>query len=320
MVVAAGLGPSAPTNTLPSATSVNDRLKRVVVAAGTDNDDTNSGLVFKRQRVAVAEEPAHSTSDGHAQSFRDNPPNASSPRDLIVLDGGWESVAEDRQGPSPSELPIVLQQALKRFQDNEMLESLGGNFLQDCVAQGLGDFLVASSLALSKAQEAQDLQARMTKLEEELALKTKAFSTRETTMYLELASLHRSEKDIKRLLFDKSQEAVQLEAKILSLRNKVVDLEEKVKGMQSKMVRLEERATQREVQLGQGEGELAEKVELFKKARKSSPTTLPMLTTRDFKMPSLSLPACILRWIFLPSRSRSVSLMGSSCSENDFLL
>jgi len=35
--------------------------------------------------------------------------------------------------------------------------------------------------------------------------------------------------------------------------------------MQAKMAKLEERATQREVQLGQVEGELAEKVELFKK-------------------------------------------------------
>jgi len=53
--------------------------------------------------------------------------------------------------------------------------------------------------------------------------------------------------------------------KILPLRNEVVDLKEKVEDMQAKMVKLEERAIQREVQLGQVEGELAEKVELFKK-------------------------------------------------------
>jgi len=56
-----------------------------------------------------------------------------------------------------------------------------------------------------------------------------------------------------------------MEAKILPLHNKVIDLEKKVKGMQAKMAKLEERATQREVQLGQVEGELAEKIELFKK-------------------------------------------------------
>jgi len=45
----------------------------------------------------------------------------------------------------------------------------------------------------------------------------------------------------------------------------VVDLEEKVDEMQEKMAKLEERATQREVLLVKVEGELAEKVELFKK-------------------------------------------------------
>jgi len=145
--------------------------------------------------------------------------------------------------PLVVELLALLQQALKRFQDKEMLESLSGNLLQDRVAYGLRNFLVASSLVLSKAQEAQELQARMTKLEEELALKTKAFSNREITMYQELASLRQSEKDVKKLLFDKSHEAVQLEAKILPLRNKVIDLEEKVEGMQEKMPKLEERAT-----------------------------------------------------------------------------
>jgi len=45
----------------------------------------------------------------------------------------------------------------------------------------------------------------------------------------------------------------------------VVDLEEKVEGMQTQMAKLDERATQHEVQLGQVEVELGEKVEFFKK-------------------------------------------------------
>jgi len=105
----------------------------------------------------------------------------------------------------------------------------------------------------------------MAKLKEELALKTKVFSNRETAMYQELASLRQFEKDAKKLFFDKIQATVNLEAKILPLRNKVVDLEEKVEGMQAKMAKLEERATQREVRLGQVKVELAEKVEFFKK-------------------------------------------------------
>ena len=146
-----------------------------------------------------------------------------------------------------------------------MVESLGGNLLQDRVAQGLGDFLIVSNLALSKAEDVQDSQVETTKLREELALQAKALSNRETTMYQELANLHKLEKEVKRLLFEKSQEALESESKILLLYNKVVELEEKVEEMQAKMAKLEERVTQRKVQLGQVEGELAEKVELFKK-------------------------------------------------------
>jgi len=77
--------------------------------------------------------------------------------------------------------------------------------------------------------------------------------------------LRKSEKEARRLLFEKSQEALQSESKILPLYNKVIELEEKVEEVQAKMAKLKERATQRKVQLGQVEGELAEKVELFKK-------------------------------------------------------
>jgi len=160
---------------------------------------------------------------------------------------------------------MPLQQILKRFQDKEVLESLSGNLFHDCVAHDLGGFLIASNLALSRAQEAEVLKDRLAELEEKLSLKTKTFANFETAMYNELASLRQSEKDIKKTLFDKSYEVVQLEAKILPLLNNVVELEGQVKEMKAKMTKLEESATQREVLLRQVEGELAEKVELFKK-------------------------------------------------------
>jgi len=124
----------------------------------------------------------------------DNPPSASSPRHLIVHEGGGggESAPEGQQTPSTPELPMLLQQILKRFQDKEVLESLSDNLFHDRVAHGLGDFLIASNLALSRAQEAEELKARMAELEKELSLKTKAFASRETVMYNELASLRQS--------------------------------------------------------------------------------------------------------------------------------
>ena len=59
--------------------------------------------------------------------------------------------------PPPPELPALLQEDLKRFQDQEIVESLEGNFLQDRVARGIGDFLVTSNVTLIEAQEKQDL-------------------------------------------------------------------------------------------------------------------------------------------------------------------
>jgi len=122
-----------------------------------------------------------------------------------------------------------------------VLESLSENLSQDRVVDGLGDFLVASNLALSRAQEAEELKVRMAKLEEELSLKTKTFANRETTMYIELKSLRQADKDTKKALYDKSHEVVTLEAKILPLRNNVVELEGLVGEMKEKIARLEER-------------------------------------------------------------------------------
>jgi len=66
----------------------------------------------------------------------------------------------------------------------------------------------------------------------------------------ELANLRQTEKETKRLLFEKSQEALQSQSKILPLCNEVIEMKEKVDEAQARMARLEERATQREVQLG----------------------------------------------------------------------
>ena len=58
-----------------------------MVETGSKDEDTDSGLVFNRQRVDDVMAPSYSASGGHAPSFRDNPPSASSPRDLIVHEG-----------------------------------------------------------------------------------------------------------------------------------------------------------------------------------------------------------------------------------------
>jgi len=99
------------------------------------------------------------------------------------------------------------------------------------------------------------------KLEEELITKTKAFTNCEIAIYLELESLRQSKKDAKKALHDKGQEAVELEAKIFPFRTRAVELEDLEAELKGKVTNLEERATQREILLGQVDGELAEKIE-----------------------------------------------------------
>ncbi|XP_068498159.1 uncharacterized protein [Phaseolus vulgaris] len=137
------------------------------------------------------------------------------------------------------------------------MESLGENPLRGHAARGLGAFLVASNQASTQVQE---LRAEMLKLREAAsqdALQIKKLTQRETALYLDLADLRQIDKETKRLLFEKSQEALSAHSKVLSLCNEVIELqEEKVEETQAKMTRLEERATQQEVRLGQLEREL----------------------------------------------------------------
>ena len=153
-----------------------------MVVVDSDNEETCTGLVFKRQRVGEAVEPSPSASGG-TPTFRDNALSASSLFQLLVHEGGGESAPEGQQVPSAPELPMLLQQFLKRFQDKEVLESLSGNLFDDRVAHGLGDFLIAFIFALSRAQEAEELKVRMAELEKELSLKTQTFANRETAIY-----------------------------------------------------------------------------------------------------------------------------------------
>jgi len=74
-------GPSAPS-------PLDQRQKGVAEATSTKDEDTCSGLIFKRKRKVDVAVPANSTLDDRAPSFREHPPSASSLRDLVVQEGG----------------------------------------------------------------------------------------------------------------------------------------------------------------------------------------------------------------------------------------
>jgi len=76
-------GPSAPT-------LVEQRLKvvaEVTKVAASEDEDTCLGLVFKRKRKADVVVPAPSGSDARAPSYKEHPPSASSPCDIVVHEG-----------------------------------------------------------------------------------------------------------------------------------------------------------------------------------------------------------------------------------------
>jgi len=146
------------------------------------------------------------------------------------------------------------------------VEGLEEDLLQDRVAEFLGSLVFTSNRALARTQAFRDLEAKMTKLEEDSAARAKVFANRETVLYLEVANLRQIEKDVKKALQDKSLEAVELEAKILPLRTRKVELEDLVAELKGKMVDQESRSTRYEVLLGKVEGELVEKTESFRRA------------------------------------------------------
>jgi len=63
--VASAPGPSAPA-------PVDHRSKGVAEATASEDEDTCSGLVFKRKRKVDVVVPANSASDDHAPSYREN--------------------------------------------------------------------------------------------------------------------------------------------------------------------------------------------------------------------------------------------------------
>jgi len=58
---------------------VDQRQKGVAEAATSEDEDTCSGLIFKRKRKVDDAVLANSASDDRAPSYREDPPNASSP-------------------------------------------------------------------------------------------------------------------------------------------------------------------------------------------------------------------------------------------------
>jgi len=219
-------GPSAPT-------LVDQRQNGVAEAVASKDEDTYSGLIFKRKRKVDVAVPANSTSNYRAPSYREHPPSSSCPRDLVVQEGRGESASGGDSSAPLADLPAFLQRVLQSFQDQERMESMDEDPLQEHTAKCLGDFFIASSLIMTKMQKLKEAASQD-------AHQIKRLKHRENALYLEAADLHKAELAAKKLLFEKSQEAIVAHAKVLYLRTEVIGLKEEVAQSKQKYAKLEE--------------------------------------------------------------------------------
>jgi len=80
--------------TAPGPSAKDKKLKAVAEVAPSEDEETESGLVFKRKRKADTVSLCLQTQIGRAPSYRESPPSASSSRDIAVHEGRGESASE----------------------------------------------------------------------------------------------------------------------------------------------------------------------------------------------------------------------------------
>ena len=227
------------------APSVKDKKMKVVAeVAPSEDEDTCSGLVFKRKLKVDGAISAPSDSDGRAPSYGNSPSSASSPHDIAVQEGRGESASKGDQWDSSSDPTSFLQKMLFSTKVKGRLESLEEDLLMEHMSRQLGEALVANCLLLSKMRKAKEMANKE-------VLQTVELKRQVTGLTLEVEELRRTSQETKVLLFGKSQEALRLYVKNNDLYIKV----EKLKG--ELVSRDEEVARQKE--------EIAQKNELLQK-------------------------------------------------------
>ncbi|XP_068503759.1 uncharacterized protein [Phaseolus vulgaris] len=244
-------GPSDADASTPAASAsspfapalVDQRQKGVVEATASEDEDTCSGLVFKRKRKVDVAVPVNSASDDRAPSFREHPTSASFPHDLMKL---REAANQD-------------------------------------------------------------------------AFQIKELKHREIALYLEVSDLRQTDKETKKLLFEKSQEALGAHAKVLTLRTQIIGLQDKAEESQAKMTRIEERSSQQEKQLGQLEEELAHKDELFKQTKEELTNDATDAYVAGFE-DAMAQVACVHHGVDLSQTGLSKKIVGGQLVDANELL
>jgi len=256
------------------------------------NEATEDGLICKRKRVAVAEPPeiestapnfiedppSASTpyesagevplsnasvaeaapeqlantqvSNKAAEELPASPPRLEAPPVIQPCEGGGEH--QPPPPPSTSGLPTSLQEALKNF--NMRLHAMADECLPHIVAEGLKGHLEKLELDCRIHQEvASTAKAEAEKVKCDMMLQGIEFSRVENALKDELRSVRDYKNELCRKLHDKLQETIDLESKLVPLREKIAKLEEAKKNDAQHVANLEKRSIERETLLGKVE-------------------------------------------------------------------
>ena len=126
--------------------------------------------------------------------------------------------------------------------------------LPQIVGEGLKDTLDKSELDNRVHQEvASTARAEAEKIKCDMMMQGLEFSRVENALNEELRSLHKDKSELRRKLHDKLRDAVELESKLVPMREKIATLEEARKTDAEQMAKLEKRSIERETLLGKVE-------------------------------------------------------------------
>jgi len=276
------------------------------VVSGEETDEaTEDGLICKRKRVAVTEPPAiesaapnfienppsastpfesagdvlvsnASVAEAALEQLADtqassqavenllaSPPRLEAPPAVQPCECGGEP--QPSPPPATSNLPAALQEALKSFtvrlsaMVDDCLPQIGGEGLKDSLEKFELDNWINQEVASTAKAEAEKTKCDM-------MMQGLEFSRVENALKDELKSMRQDNKELRKKLHDKLQDAVELESEVVPLREKIAALEEAKKTDAQKMVNLEKRSVERETLLGKVEQDRDKASQEFREA------------------------------------------------------
>jgi len=318
-----------------------------VVSDEEADESTEDGLVCKRKRGAVAEPPvAEGTTPDYAENppsastpfesagdvlpsntsaaratqeqladtqaspqpttkLPASPPGLETPLAIQSCEGGGEN--QPSPPPPTPTLPAPLREALKSF--IARLNAMVVENLPQVVGEGLKDSLSKFEIDNRIHQEeASTARAEAEKVKCDMMMQGLEFSRVENALNDELRSLRKDKAELHQKLYNKLQDAVELESKLVPMRARIAELKEAQKADEAKMAKLEKRSTERETLLGQVEADRD------KKSKELNDTTAELAQVREEnsglkkKIVELELEAAQVREENMGSRKRSTSL------------